>query len=271
MQTNKNNGSLFFLTISVLSGIATITDFVWKIIAKNKIEFSVITLIGIIIFVLSLFVFFLKKFPTFRYNIIKNIRFLFHFSEAYEITNKISEYIIIDRTKMEHIKTQEIKSKVAQLCTFDDKFNWSKPQDESELEKMMNSIDCEPDNSHITTSRVENWIKYTVKLNDNLGKGDKEKIKVSIKNLSDPNQKSLPFLSGNTIVKTKELTLRVVFKDSDINPRNAKYKIFSNYASEYPIITRKLEPKINADNSKTLSYTELKPIPGYRYVIYWEY
>lgn len=271
MDDNNNNGSGIILFISVLSGTITIADFIWRLVEKHIFEMSLISIIGIIVFVLSLFIYFLKKFPTFRYYIIKNLRYCFHFSEAYEILNKTSEYIIIDLTRMEHIKTQKIKSKVSQLCTFDDKFNWSKPQDESELSSMMQSIECEPANSHLSTSRVENWVKYTVKLCNNLGKGDTEEIKVSIKNLSDPNQKSLPFLSGNTIVKTKELTLRVIFKDPSINPKNACYKIFSNYASEYPIITKKLESKVNPDNSKVLSYTESKPIPGYRYVIYWTY
>lgn len=272
MEHTKNNKSFLFLAISAISSIITIVDFCIRYIKTEKIEISNFSIIGIIVFIISLLLFLIIRYPVIRYNIIKNIRYIFHFSEAYEIVSKKSEYIIIDKKHMEHIKTLKIRSKVSQFSAIDDKFRWSKPQSYNELEDMKKNISCAPAGSSLTFNRVETWIKYTVKLNEELGKGQCTTITVSIKNLEDLDEKSLPFLAGNTIVKTKALILKVVFKDTNLSPQKTNLKIFSNYASEYPIITKSLELKLNPkENSKYIEYIETKPIPGYRYAIYWTY
>ena len=101
-----------------------------------------------------------------------------------------------------------------------------------------------------------------------IGKGQKQLISVTIQNLHDPDKESILFLSSNIVQKTKKLRLVVRFKDNNLRPMNIKYKIFDNYACEFPLIQK----DIQYDSSEQqIEVVEDKPIYGYRYVISWDF
>lgn len=268
---NKNKSFDIYMAIGLISGILTIFDFIKNIIVTQSFTVSRLTIISFVITAIFILLFFLRKKAEFRYWIKKQFVYCFlHSSESIEILEKEVEYVFIDRTHMEHTKKHLIKSKVSQLSEFTDKLKWSKPQTKQELDIMCSQIVSNEKDQRITTTRYENWVQYSVNF-DGIGKGETKKISISLKNLTDSNMDSLSFLSSNAIFKTRRMNLKVIFKDLNLKPNNIKYKIFNNYASSYPLISKKLELKYNEDRTSYIEYIENKPIPGYRYVITWEF
>lgn len=267
----KNKIDIFAI-ISLLSGLATIADVAKNYAKDSKITFSYITIIGIIITILTIIIFILRRNVGFTYKINKILKYYFsHTNDSLEVENKESVYTFKDRTHMEFTKTHKIKSKVAQLSEFCDKFKWSKPQNLDEVSQMLKSIKSNNPNHTITTSRYENWLKYSVGF-DGIGKGDTQNISITIPNLEDPKQESLTFLSSSVTFKTKDMYMKVIFEDPNLIPQNVEYKIFKNYASNFPLICKELDVKVlQNSNHRYIECNESMPIPGYRYVITWNF
>lgn len=272
MAKPKKNNIDFFAIIGFISAVISIVDFVKKSYENYSFTFSRLSIICIFIAVFSLLIFALGKSAEVRYYLKKFIVYRFsHSSEPLEVVEKESIYTVKDLKHMEFTKNHKIKSKVAQLSEFCDKFKWSKPQSMSEINQMCNQVKANNKNHKVTITRFENWIKYSVSF-DGIGKGDTKDIGITIKNLCDPNEESLPFLSSSVVFKTEKMLMKVIFEDPSITPKKIEYKIYSNYASNYPLIRKELNfEHTSQDNYKYIEYTENKPIPGYRYVITWEY
>lgn len=159
-------------------------------------------------------------------------------------------------------KKHEIVSNVTNLMHFCDKFKWSKEQKVEEIDIKSNNLDHQ-----VSIKRVENWHQYTITF-DELGKGQKELISITINNLHDPNKEALPFLSSNIICKTKKLRLVVFFKDNSLKPINIKYKVYDNYACDFPLFQKELGYD---ETEQKIEIIENMPIYGYKYEITWKF
>lgn len=257
--------------IGIISGAITIGGFLYNLYTTGNLIVHIVIAVSLIISIISFVIYTLKKNPRIGYTIKKNFAYLKHKAEPYRVEDKKSIYTFKKRTSMEHTKEHTIKSRVSQLHTFEDIFHWSKPQTLDEINDMFKNIHSNIDKHTISAERFENWMSYTVTF-ERIGKGSTQDISVTMTNLEDPNKEALLFLSGNALVKTKKLTLRVEFKEHDLVPKNIRYKIFDNYASEYPIITEQLSVQTDEkDGTRFIEKTESKPIKGYRYVINWNF
>jgi|GEM_PF-2066909 len=270
MNNNNKKQIDVFVVLGAISSLISIGTFVKKIIDNHTVVFSWSYIIALVIAILFFLIFAIKRNTTFRYELKKFFVYYFtHTDESLFIERKESIYIFKDRTHMEHIKNHVIRSKVSQLCNYSDKFKWSKPQSKAEEDKMLKNLSANGTGCNISTKRNENWIEYTLNFTG-IGKGETKELGITLKNLEDSNMESLLFLSGNVIYKTKEFLLKVVIEDVSLFPTNIEYKIYNNYASSFPVFTKKLDFK-NEGTKKCIEYIESKPIPGYRYVISWEF
>lgn len=254
-------GSKAPIVISIISGIMTIVDTSVRYIKNASEIISPLGIIGILISCVSLIIYFIIEDEKTNYKIKKWIKYYFPKKDSYSIEKKTATYTYKTRTEMEYTKEHTIKSNVSRLNTFVDKFKWSKEQKVEDINIVSNN------NDKISVKRVENWHQYTVNF-EGIGKGQKKDISITIKDLNDPDKEALPFLSSNVVVKTKELKLIVRFEDDKLVPINAYYKIFDNYANEFPLFKVKLD--YNSTEHK-LEKTERMPIYGYRYVITWDF
>ncbi len=248
--------------VGFVSGLITIGDCIFRTVKCSEFTLSPISVIGLVISIIAIIVYVILKEEEAYYNIKKYICYFMRNRDSYIVENKECIYIYKSRTEMEHTKKHDIISKVNNLKHFCDKFKWSK-------EQRVEEIDIKSNNPRhkVSVRRVENWHQYTVEF-DELGKNQKQHISITISNLRDPDKEAVPFLSSNIICKTKRLKLVVFFKDETLKPINIKYKIFDNYASDFPLFQEDL--KYNFMEQK-IEKIEKKPIYGYRYQITWDF
>lgn len=258
----ERSGQVVCRIIGILSGIITILDFSIKTIKNGTIYISRTVIIAFTVTVISMILYYLMKDVEIYYFIGKNLSYYTRKKDSYFVVSKECIYTYKSRTEMEYIKRHAIISNVNDLKTFCDKFKWSK-------EQKLEDINIVSDNNDhiVTVKRIENWHQYTVQFGE-LGKGQGENICIKLENLHDPEKESMTFLSSNVVCKTKLLKLAVFFKDDKLKPINIKYKIFDNYACEFPLIQRKVE--YNSIEHK-IEIEEDKPRYGYRYELSWDF
>lgn len=254
--------SKIFAYAGFISALVTIIDCVVRTIKATKFTISPISIVGLAIFVITIIAYFVAKDDIAYYNIKKCFCYFLRNKDAYFVENKECIYTYLTRTEMEYTKKHEIVSNVRNLMYFCDKFKWSKEQKVEEIDIKSNSL-----NHQVSVKRIENWHQYTVKF-DELGKGQKETISITISNLHDPNKEALPFLSSNIICKTKRLRLVVFFKDRNLKPINIRYKVYDNYACDFPLFQKELN--YDKTEQKIEMITNM-PIYGYRYEITWKF
>lgn len=254
--------STLFAYLSAVSAIISISDFLVRTIKNSSITISWISIAAIIAFVIFITLYIILKDKRTVYNIVKWFSYYFRGGESYLILEKECVYTFLSRTEMQHTKKHVIVSKVNNLNRFCDKFKWSKEQKLSEI-KIRSNV---PQHK-VSVKRIENWYQYTVEFRET-GKGQQQTISITIDGLHDPNKESLLFLSSNVVCRTKVLKLVVELKDNTLIPENIMYKVYDNYACEFPIIQEPLQ--FNAID-RTISKAEPKPVYGYRYVISWNF
>lgn len=254
--------SKFAAYIGIFSAIITIGDCFIRTIQNAEFTLSPISKIGLAIFVLALVLCFVFKDDITYYNIKKIVCYYMRNRDSYLVENKECLYTYKSRTEMEYTKKHDIVSNVNNLKHFCDKFKWFKEQKIEDID-----IKSSNPNHKITVRRVENWHQYTVEF-DELGKKQRQSIDITISNLHDPQKEAIPFLSSNIICKTKKLRLAVFFKSDNIKPINIKYKIYDNYASDFPLFQKDLSYNVTEDK---IEVVEEKPIYGYRYEIAWSF
>ncbi|MCM1295600.1 MAG: hypothetical protein NC311_08655 [Muribaculaceae bacterium] len=259
METKDNK---VFLYLGLIDAIIGISDFVIKAIKNSQIVISPLTKICILVLLICIMLYFVINNVTLGYTVRKYLSYWLRRQDSYTVLNKECIYTYLSKDKIEYTKKHEIISNVNNLQHFSDKFKWSKNQSVSEI----NIVDDNP-NHEISVKRIENWHQYSVEF-EQLGKRQEETIKVTIKDLNDPYGEAMPFLSSNVVYKTKKLRLVIHFNDPSLKPINIKYKIFDNYASDYPLIQKNLEYD---DAARKIEKSENKPIYGFRYVITWDF
>lgn len=254
--------SKLYTYVGFVSALITIIDCTVRTLKSSKLTVSPISIIGLTILVVTIIVYFFSKDVIVLYNIKKRLCYFIRNKDSYWVENKECIYVYITRTELEHTKKHDIISNVSNLKCFCDKFKWSKEQKVEEIDIKSNNP-----NHQVSVKRIENWHQYTVNF-DELGKGQKESISITISNLHDPNKEALPFLSSNIICRTKRLRLVVSFKDASLHPIDIKFKIFDNYASDFPLFQKEL----NYDKTEQkVEIIEKMPIYGYRYEITWKF
>lgn len=254
--------SKFFAYAGFFSAIITIVDCIIRTIKAAKFTLSPISIIGFSIFLLTVILYFILKDDVVYYNIKKMFCYYMRNRDSYTVENKECLYTYKSRTEMEYTKKHDIVSNVNNLKHFCDKFKWSKEQKVEDIE-----IKSSNPNHKVTVKRVENWHQYTVEF-DELGKKQRHSIDITISNLHDPQKEAIPFLSSNIICKTKKLRLVVFFKDENLKPINIKYKIYDNYACDFPLFQKDLSYNVA---EQKVEIVEEKPIYGYRYEITWNF
>lgn len=254
--------SKLFAYIGFLSAIVTIGDCVIRTIKATKFTLSPISKIGFVIFILTIILYFVIKDDIANYNLKKIVYYYLRNRDSYSVENKECLYTYKSRTEMEYTKKHDIVSNVNDLKSFCDKFKWSKEQKVEDI-----NIKSNNPNHTVAVKRVENWHQYTVGFEE-LGKKQRQSIDITISNLHDPQKEAIPFLSSNIICKTKRLRLVVFFKDENLKPINIKYKIYDNYASDFPLFQKDLLYNIT---EQKIEIVEEKPIYGYRYEITWNF
>lgn len=254
--------SNLFAYCGFISALITIIDFITKTVKNAELTLSPISTIGLIIFLLCLILHIIIKNERFYYNMKKIVYYYFRHGDSYSISNKECIYTFISRTEMEYTKKHSIISNVKDLTNFCDKFKWSKEQKIDEIK-----ISSSNPSHKIAIKRVENWHQYNVEF-DAIGKKQTEDINISIRNLIDKEKESMLFLSSNVVCRTKRLRLVVRFKDYNLKPKNIRYKIFDNYACDFPLLQEDI--KYNEEEHK-IEKIESMPIYGYRYEISWDF
>lgn len=254
--------SKLFAYVGFISGLVTIVDCIVRTVRAAQFTVSSISVIALVVCIIAVIIHCVVNDEVAYYNIKKNICYFMGNKGSYIVENKECIYTYKSRTEMEHTKNHDIVCCVNNLKHFCDKFKWSK-------EQSIDEINIKSNNPHqkVTVSRVENWHQYTVEF-DELGRGQKQSISITISDLKDPQKEALPFLSSNITCKTKKLRLVVIFKDDKLKPINIKYKIFDNYASAFPLIQENLNYNVTEQKIEKI---ENKPIYGYRYVITWDF
>lgn len=254
--------SKLFTYAGLISALLTIGDCSIRAFQTAHLTFSPFSIITLIFFIICIVMKIILFDVNLYYNIKKRICYYIRKQDSYLVKNKECIYIFKSRTDMEYIKSHDIVSNVANLKHFCDKFKWSKEQSVDEI-----NIKCANMDHKVSVDRVENWHQYTVEFEE-LGKGQEQQVKVIIGDLHDPNKESLLFLSSNVACKTKKLRLVVVFKDETLKPKCIKYKIFDNYASNFPL----LQEDLSYDSTECkIEKIEEMPIYGYRYEITWKF
>lgn len=254
--------SRLFAYIGFLSALVTVGDFIFRIIVNKKVTLSPITISGIIITCIVFILYNILKDPKVYYLIKKVIQYYLRKNDSYFVENKECIYTFISRTEMEYTKKHTIVSNVSNLMHFCDKFKWSKEQKVEDIHIVSNI-----NGQSVKVRRVENWHQYIVEFNE-LGKGQRQEISITITNLCDPNKESILFLSSNIVCRTKKLRLVVCFKDSQLKPINIKYKIFDNYACDFPLFQNNL---VFDTVEHKIEVIEKFPIYGYKYEISWDF
>ncbi len=254
--------STLFAYLSAVSAVISIGDFAVRTIKNSSVTLSWISISAISLSIIFIVFFIVLKDKRTVYNIVKWFKYYFRGGESYYILEKECIYTFLSRTEMQHTKKHVIVSKVNNLDRFCDKFKWSKDQKVSDI-----IIRSNVPQHKVNVQRIENWHQYTVEFNG-IGKGQKQVISITIDGLHDPKKESLLFLSSNIVCRTKILKLVVELKDSTLTPENIMYKVYDNYACEFPVIQESLEFNVI---DRTISKTEFRPIYGYRYVISWNF
>lgn len=255
--------SKVFVYVGFVSGLVTIADCIINTINATYFTFSLISIVGLVVCFLAILIHLVLKDDVILYNLKKNLSYYTRNTDSYMVESKECVYTYKSRTEMEYTKNHDIISNVNNLKHFCDKFKWSKEQNVNEIDIQSNYTG----HKIFPIKRIENWHQYTVEFAE-LGKGQKESISITIRNLHDPKKEAVPFLSSNVTCKTNKLRLVVIFKDDNLKPINIKYKIFDNYASDFPLFQEDLS--YNQAEQK-IERIEQKPIYGYRYEISWDF
>lgn len=254
--------SNLFAYLGAISAVISIVDFIVQTIQNSVVTFSALSISAIVACLVFIVLFVIAKDKPTMYNITKWFSYYFRGGESYDILEKECVYTFLSRTEMQYTKKHVLFSKVNNLSRFCDKFKWSKEQKVEDIK-----IKSNVPHHRISVQRIENWHQYTVDF-PGIGKGQQQTVSITLDGLSDPNKESILFLSSNIVCRTKELKLVIELKDTTLRPENIKYKVYDNYACEFPVINRSLQ--FNSLD-RTISVTETKPIYGYRYVISWDF
>lgn len=254
--------SNFFTYLGCISALITIADCVVRTIKSTTFTMSPISITGLVICIVAIVICFIIKNDILCYKIRKFFCYILRNKDSYLVVNKECIYTYKTRTEMEYTKRHEIVSNVSNLMQFCDKFKWSKEQKIEDIDIKSNKV-----NHCVSVKRIENWHQYIVTF-DELGKGQKESVSVTISNLHDPEKEALLFLSSNIICKTKKLRLVIFFNDASLRPINIKYKVYDNYACDFPLFQKEL---IYDETERKVEIVENMPIYGYRYEITWRF
>jgi len=264
MKENK-----FFTFTGFISAIISIFDFLYRFYISSKIKISWITITGIICIFLSIVGIIVQRNTILKYTIKKHILYFIKSGDSYWVKNKECIYIFKSRILMEYRKNHLIVSWINNLSSFCDKFKWSKHQELKDIQ-----IKCISPHKTIDIKREENWHCYDITFEE-IVKNHEKDINIIIENLKDDNKESLLFLSSNIVNRTQNLKMIVKFEDQSLIPKNIRYQIYDNAASNFPIYEEKFDNKsrrltYNIDTN-IIEVEEYKPIFGYRYVIKWDF
>ena len=188
-------------------------------------------------------------------------KILYHFtrdSEDYDFQSMQCTYSCLSENKYECSRVVDLRTNRS-IRNINEHFRWSTDSSAAKIEPY--------DKTHkIKGMHQENdWTCYSVDFGKMYPKNEKITTGSTITNLSDPDNKAVPFLSYTIVRKTKQLILTVEFSKDRLPLGDVvfKTKAFNKEIGN---------PKVLKYNPEIEGYSEtiLYPRKGWQYIISWE-
>lgn len=170
-------------------------------------------------------------------------------------------YEYINKNEMKYSKDLEIKSRVKDLKTYEDKYYWS-----SYCSSI--SLNAKYENQKINKLAAKNqWNIFEINLGRRCKKRELVKTGFEINGLKDELGIAKPFLSHRSDQKIKERIMTVIIP-KELKPINAKFEIYKTDETGTVIKSEPLEYDERVGGfSKEISY----PRKGWTYAIVWDW
>lgn len=242
-----------------------------SLVCLNKEEAGVwyyVITIGLFLFCTGSFIWLIVYGAKNHHKFFRWLAFQFSKKELYILEEKIGTYTFVNRTEMEFEKRFEIRSKVAALDSFTDRYMWSKDYKKQVIQPINND----------TISREyqqEQWQFYCIHFDEPCAKNKTHNTGIRMCSLEDPKKESQLFLSTPISEPTVSVTLCVVIKNG------LKFKSGSTFCNVYydyndRVANKKIPLKIehateHEGDGYKISHTIPYPVRGARYQLVWKF
>lgn len=196
------------------------------------------------------------------------LAFQFSKKELYILENKTCIYTFVSRTEMKFEKIFEIRSKVAALDSFTDRYMWSKDYKKQVMHTTNNDIISKE-------YTQEQWQFYCIHFDEPCAKNKIHETGIIMPSLEDPKKESQLFLSTPISEPTASVTLCVVIQNG------LKFKNDSTFCNVYydyngRVANEKIPLKVDHASEREgdgykISHTIPYPIRGARYQLVWKF